>query len=326
MEDLETEGVPTVSLNATSRFDLAVVGRLARELVKFHPDILQTWLFHANVAGRFAGRRAKVPHILSGIRVAERRARWPLWLDRWTSRSVAAHVCVSEAVAEFSVRVAGLPAGRVRVIPNGVDAAKYASAPPTDLCSLGIPTGARVLLSVGRLDEQKGLRFLLESIPVLAAEHDDVHWLLAGKGPLEGWLLQRIQELGLADRIHLAGFRTDVASLMRASTALVLPSLWEGMPNVVLEALSAGLPVVATRVEGVEDLVTPGVTGWLVPAGDAGALGRAQAEVLGAHERLAEMGRKGQELVVREYTWERMISRYDALYREILADQFSPRG
>ncbi len=311
---LEQHGILTISLGARSRWDWGIVDRLRKELKRLRPDILQTWLFHANLAGRIAGKLAGVRTILSGIRVAERRSRWPLRIDRWTSRWVQTHVCVSAAVADFSRDVAGLPADRIEVIPNGVDLDRFSAVEPADPTQWGIPKGAPILLTVGRLDIQKGLPFLWDAIPEVAREYTAAHWLIVGEGSQRHDSETRVRELNLTDRVHFAGWRGDIPQILAAGSGLVLPSLWEGMPNVVLEAMAAGLPVIATRVEGVLELVRPGISGWCVPPRDSRELAVAMCELLSDPGRASELGYAGRERVAREFTWQKMVEQYEALY------------
>lgn len=144
---------------------------------------------------------------------------------------------------------------RVSVIPNGVEFDRFQSAGACDLSPLGIPAGARVLVSVGRLHPQKGYDLLIEAIAPLLADQPGWQLLIVGEGPARFDLERQIREAGLEGRIHLPGYRDDVPSILAAADAFVLASRWEGMPNAVLEAMAAGLPVVATDVEGIDELI-----------------------------------------------------------------------
>jgi glycosyltransferase involved in cell wall biosynthesis len=292
--------------------------RLVRELRKFRPAILQTFLFHANLAGRIAGRLAGIKTIVSGIRVAERRSRIPLWFDRWTNGIVRANVCVSQAVADFSISQSGLSPKKIVVIPNGVDVTRFAGAAPADLSTLGIHPGSRVLLTIGRLDRQKGLSTLIDAAVVVAPRFPQAHVLLVGEGPQRSELEQSIRDKGLAGRIHFAGWRPDVPELLAAGTALVLSSLWEGLPNVILEAMAAGLPVVATRVEGTSELIINGRTGLLVPPQSPQELAWAIERILSDPAQARSMGQSGRERALAEFSWQKMVDRYCALYSSVL--------
>ncbi|HVW00752.1 MAG TPA: glycosyltransferase, partial [Planctomycetaceae bacterium] len=162
-DTLVAAGIPTHCLGAKNWRSVGVIGKLARMLRANRPALLQTFLFHANVAGRIAGWRAGVKPIVAGIRVAEKERRWHRWLDRLTSRFADCHVCVSQGVAEFAEHQIGLPPQRLVVIPNGVDVERFAAATPADLSAYGIAPGASVFLSIGRLEPQMGMPVLLEA-------------------------------------------------------------------------------------------------------------------------------------------------------------------
>jgi glycosyltransferase involved in cell wall biosynthesis len=315
---LESAGIAVTCFGARSARKVSVLWKLARELGRFRPRILQTFLYHANITGRLAAWTAGVPHVVCGIRVAERRGRMRLRIDRLTDWMVDRHVCVSESVAEFARMEGGLPARKLVVIPNGVDAARFAEASPADLVPFGIPRSARTLLFVGRLDFQKGPELLIEAADRVLTAHADAHVLLVGDGPLRARLAAQAQQTAVADRIHFAGARSDVPMLMRASYALVLPSRWEGLPNVVLEAMSAGLPVVATAVEGTREVVKSGETGWLVPPDSVDALADALDRLLSHYEGVPAIARRAQDAVQERFTWCGATRSYVDLYRSLL--------
>ncbi|QDT56488.1 2-deoxystreptamine glucosyltransferase [Caulifigura coniformis] len=316
-DQLEAHSIETHSLDAGRR-DLLVVTRLAKRLRQRPPALIQTFLFHGNLAGRLAALIAGVPLVVSGVRVAERDKRWHVRLERWTKRLVTHHVCVSPSVADFTRRELRLQQDAVSVIPNGVDSAAISSASPADLSQFGIPGNARTLLFVGRLDVQKGISVLLDAFRALALGHPDLHLLVVGAGPLEAGIRQFVRAHGLDRTIHLAGRRDDVPSLMRSAQALVLPSLWEGMPNVVLEAMAAGLPVVATAVDGTADVVTDRVTGWLCPPGSADALSQRVSDCLAAPEQAVSVAKAAQVSVKERFAWISVAASYQRLWLELI--------
>jgi len=270
---LETAGVEVHCLGGKTMWQFPfVAARLKRLLASQNPQIVQTFLFHANVLGRIAARRARVRFVVSGIRVAERASRWHLWLDRLTAGWVDRYVCVSRPVAEFSQRRGGLPASKLVVIPNGVDVDRFPARQAADLSALGVPAGRRVVTFVGRLHRQKGVEWLIETAGAWLARLSDYDLLLVGTGPLQGRLESVCRSAGIAERVHFSGWRGDVPEILAASDLLVLPSAWEGMPNVVLEAMASRRPVVATDVEGVRDLLGPSAARQLVRYGDTQAL------------------------------------------------------
>ena len=319
---LQSADIPVTCLNARRRWDVGVVWRLSRQLKRLRPDLLQTFLFNANVAGRLAGRWAGVPRIVSGIRVAEQRRNFHLSLDRWTQWMVAKHVCVSQAVADHARRRGRLDPSKLCVIPNGVDFDRFANAKPLDLGPWNIKPGDQVWVTVARLDEQKGPWDLLAAVEALHPRHPELKLLWAGTGPLQAALQQWIVAHHLNDVIQLMGWQSDIAGFFKAAQGFVLASRWEGMPNVVLEALAAGLPVIATKVEGVSEIITDGETGWVVaPADPTDPIETISARwdaVLRDPQRSITVALAGQQRVRDHFSWDLMAQRYMDLYDDLL--------
>jgi len=319
VEPLRADGIEVVCLGIDPQRPLRAIGKLVGTLRRFQPRIVQSFLFHANVAAKLAAPMSCRPWVLGGLRVAERQKNWHLTLDRLTSRLSTGSVCVSEGVRRFSVREGRLDPDRLIVIPNGVDVARFESAAPVDRRAIGVPLNSVLALYVGRFDPQKGLETLLEAAALVARSRPDWHLAMAGDGPLRSSLLNQANDRpDLAGRVHWLGRRDDVPGLLKTADLLVLPSLWEGMPNVVLEAMAAALSVVATAVEGTEDLVIPGQTGWLVPPGQPEPLAEALIEAAADMTLRLRFGRNGRSRVEAEFTPERVVAAYEALWARIL--------
>ena len=223
----------------------------------------------------------------------------------------------SRAICTFSISETGLSPGKLSVIPNGVDYELFASATPADLTQFGIPQGSPVFITVGRLEEQKGIDLLLTAASLVLRNHHDCHFLIVGDGCDRAALESQARQLGIANSVHFVGQRADVPNLLKASTVFVLPSRWEGMSNALLEAMAAGLPVVATAVEGSTELVRSGETGFLVPAGRSEDLAAAIRSTLEDAGRAREMAAAAQAIVRQCYTAESAVSGYGGLYRQL---------
>ncbi len=317
---LQAANVPVTCLNARGTLSLPrVLIQLTRELRRLRPSLVQTFLFHANLLGRVAARLAGITCVVSGIRVAEHRSSWYGRLDRWTNFLVATNVCVSQGVADFSERTTKLDRRKLVVIPNSVDVDRFAGAKPADLTQFGIPDGSRVFISIGRLERQKGIDLLLDAVALLTADlRNDVYFLIVGDGPDLQLLRGQCERDQLTDRIHFAGRRDDIPELLAASTALILPSRWEGMPNVVLEAMAAARPVIATNVEGIGELVRDQVTGLTVPPESPRQLAMAIQQLLSDGEFWSAAGVKAQAIVIKDFTQQSISAAYCALYRKLL--------
>ena len=278
------------------------------------------WEGHGGV---YAARLADVPVVVRTEHLPD------LITDRWQRAAyrrlvplVDRLICVSEA-ARSSFVERGVPPEKLRVVRNGIVLRPLPSDRAGTRAVLEPAPRARIVLTIGRMTEQKGHRYLLDAVPAVLARHPDVYFLWAGVGPLQSQLRAWVRTLGLEGRVWFLGRRHDVADLLAAADLFVLPSLFEGLPLVVLEAMAAGLPVVGTRVCGTAEAVHDGVTGRLVPAKDAPALATAIVEVLDDPELARRRGAAGRERVEREFSATRMARETGAIYAELL-DRVQP--
>lgn len=316
---LQDAGITVKAFDAVHVWDgPRTIWRLYRELLAFRPGLVQTFLFHANLLGRLAGAMAGVQYILSGVRVAERRSRVYGWFDYWTNFLVRANVCVSRGVADYCEREVGLSPSKTVIIPNGVDPHQFAAFLPADTREIGCPPDKRVVLTVGRLEPQKGIDLLLEAIQAVTTKVQDVVFVIIGDGPDRGVLQRRATELQIEPFVRFLGRRHDVPRWYKRATVLVLPSRWEGMPNVVLEAMATGTPVIATRVEGIAELLEDQVSGLVVPVNDAPALSTAILQILQDGETRSRLAKAAQTYLEKNFTTQAMVSRYADLYGKLL--------
>ncbi|HVJ79663.1 MAG TPA: glycosyltransferase [Planctomycetia bacterium] len=336
---LRSADVPVSSLEMKSVRDLWRGFRQWKaELTARRPALLQTFLQHANALGRYAGRSAGVPKIVAGVRVAEKRSWWRTIPDRIAAGGIDAHVCVSRAVADFQIKRARLDPAKVFVIPNGIDIAATAATKPVDR---GRTTGDEprrlAVVAVGRLDPQKGLDRLIEALAELPAEirrERQITVNLVGKGPEEATLRALARVRGVEDLVTFHGWQAEPLAWIAAADVLALPSRWEGMPNVLLEAMALGKPAIATDVEGVRELLGTGADrcGVIVPAGSGGEekrvardLAKSLAEFMAAWRRSEgrsaldgfdpeKAKRRAREL----FSYERMTAAYEEVWEKTL--------
>jgi glycosyltransferase involved in cell wall biosynthesis len=318
-------GVETLPLDGRGRRTDPEIERLRGWLRASHVDVFHV---HAGIGweghtGTYAAREAGVPvvvrteHLPDIIRKPEARASHQRLIS-----AVDRLICVSMGAAR-SMRRVGVPSAKIAVVRNGVPSAPEHPEPILMLTELRLPVGARLVLTVARFVEQKGHRFLLEAMPTILAACPTAQFLWVGVGPLKEVLQHEVRQRGLESAVRFLGQRDDVPALLVASDLVVLPSLYEGLPLIILEAMAAGRPVVATWTSGTDEAVLDGETGRLVPPGDPQALAAGVVEVLSSPELASRWGAAGRERWRREFTAERMVRQTAAIYENLLLRQVS---
>jgi len=284
-------------------------------------DIVHTHSTEAGIIGRIAARWAGTPaivHTIHGIPFTEQRnlflRSFLLLMERlaasWTTRLIANADAIRSAYLKAGVGYSE----QIVTIRSGIDLERFASAAPMDL---DLPRGTFKVLMVARLTKGKGFRELLEAAKQLIKELPEVVFFIAGEGPLRTSLATQISREALTDRVRLLGYQPDLAGLMKAVDLFVLPSYREGTPRVISEAMAAGLPVVATCVDGIPEQVEHGVNGLLVEPRQARPLVEAILDLArdeGLRRRMGEAGRKRAEA----YSMDTMVAAIDQLYQELL--------
>ena len=292
-----------------------LIGRLDREAA----EVLVCHGYKAAILGRIAARRLGIPVVAvsRGWTYENLKIRLYEVLDRLNLRFMDRVVCVSRGQAA-KVRRAGVPAEKIVVIPNAIDAARFAS-PDLDARSelerLFAPPVRRIVGAAGRLSPEKGFKDLVDAAAALVVKsHPEVGFVLFGDGVLRPLLEQQIAAQGLAGRFVLAGFRPDLDRLIPALDLLVQSSYTEGMPNVILEACAAGVPVVATAVGGTPEILEGGLQGQLVPPGDSQTLSRRIHETLADEKTQMALGSLEREQIGARFTFAAQAEQYRALF------------
>jgi glycosyltransferase involved in cell wall biosynthesis len=318
--ELEERAFRVLCLEKKLGLDFRLLPRLVGLMSRERPDIVNTHLWTADLWGRLAALLARVPWVV----VTEQNVDvWKRWyhrlLDRLLFLGTDLVICVSEEVRAYYERELGVPARKIRVIPNAIDLGPFAAPPPEGRLreEVGAEPGEFLFVCAARLHPQKGHPVLFEAVARLVEEgRRGFKVLLAGDGSLRGDLEAKVASLGLASRVRFLGLRHDMPSVLLQADAFVLPSLYEGLPLAVLEAMAARLPVVATRVGGNSEAVEDGKTGLLVPPADAPALAEAMARLLGDRAAARAMGEAGRLRVEARYDIERITGLTLALFRQ----------
>jgi glycosyltransferase involved in cell wall biosynthesis len=297
---------------------------LGERLASWRADVLCCNGYKANLIGRRAARRLGIPAVAvsRGWTGESFRVRMYERLDRWHLRWMDQVVCVSAAQAAKVLRT-GAQADRVRVIPNAIDPERFRESDFSyrgDLEKRFSRPPARLIVAAGRLSPEKGFDVLVAAAAVVRRVHLDVGFILFGDGACRDALRRQIEALALGDDFLLEPFRPDLDMLLPHFDLLVLPSYTEGLPNVVLEACAAGVPVVATAVGGTPEILADGV-GRLTPPGDSGALAEAIIDVFRKPDALRAMADAGQRRVRQSFTFTRQAQGYQALLAELCPAQ-----
>jgi len=312
-------GLPGVAVEQAGSYDPRVPGRVRRHLREQDYDVVVGHDYKANLVLALARRGLRARHcaVVHGWTGETARVRLFEVLERRALRRADAVVVVSRAAAD-RLAAAGVPRARLHLVPNGIDAARVAREAAAGRARLrkewGYTTDDVVVATMGRLSPEKNQALLVEAFADLPRS---ARLLVVGDGPARRAVEEAVLRTGTTGRVRLAGWRADPAACLGAADVLVLPSLTEGLPLALLEAMAAGLPVVATRVGGVPDLLADGAQGVLVPPGDAAALRAALEPLVADPERRAELGRRGRARVQEAYDVERQVRALEVVYRSL---------
>lgn len=295
---------------------------LVAKLREVRADVLLCHGYKADLIGRFAARRVSIPAVAvsRGWTSENRKVRAYEAIDRWHLRLMDRVVCVSEGQAA-KVRRTGVPPRKIAVIRNAARPASFRDPTPEGrrvLQSFVRTPGERIVLAAGRLSPEKGVQVLIAAAREVLTADPGVRFVVLGDGSMRPELERLVREAGLDGVFALPGFRDDLDALMPCADLFVLPSFTEGLPNVVLEASAAAVPVVATAVGGTPEVLRDGVGGYLVLPGDPAALARRICDVL-ANGR--ELGTNGRAFVQANFSFEAQAHAYQQLFAELGAYQ-----
>ncbi|MDZ7378150.1 MAG: glycosyltransferase [candidate division KSB1 bacterium] len=319
-EDFRSLGYELHIFRRRWRYDPTLPFAVARLMRAFRPDVVQTTLFFADIIGALASCLARPRALVSWEVITH-----PLNLRRelmyWAlRRRFDMVVTVSDSIQRFVVEKRHQDPRRITTIHYGVDLEYFRPKSKRGVLAqhIGAP-GATLFGTVAHFRRQKGHLYLIEAAARVVASHPEAHFVLVGVGPELEAVKERTRQLSLEGHVHFLGLREDVRDVLNEVDVFVLPSLWEGFPNVVLEAMACGKPVIATAVEGTAELVVHGETGLLVKPAHAEELAGALLAVLNDHDAIAEFGAAGRRRVEEHFSVEHQVAAFEQLY-EALAD------
>jgi glycosyltransferase involved in cell wall biosynthesis len=277
-------------------------------------DIAVTLLFVADVVGRVLARLAGVDRIISSLRARNvNYSSLQRWLVRTTMASVDVVVINSSYLREFAIVEEGARPDRILVIPNGVCIEDYSTPIDQSLlrANMGLQGNTLLVGSVGRLTRQKGFDVLLEAFSLLSRE--DLNLLIFGIGEEEAKLRALAGKIGLQERVHFAGYRRDLPSLLGALDLYVHPARFEGMPNALLEAMAVARPIIASSADGNRELIEDGIHGWLVPPEDPVMLAKTIQKALRDPDEARRRGAAARQRVITQFSLETMVVAWEKL-------------
>jgi len=313
---LDDRGIPwervRCGLDVSPRLGAAVT----QHVRSLRPDLVHTHMVHADAYGSLAAHIARLPFV-STRHNDDRYLLGPFrYVDRGLMHGVSRIVAISDAVRAFHV-ASGLPAAKLETIHYGLDETPAAPSEVTPE-QLGVPPGAPLVLAIGRLIAQKDHATLLSAFARVAAQQPEARLAILGWGPLEEQTKAQARALGLGDSVLIPG-RVEPRDWLARADVFTHTSRWEGFGIVLLEAMLASLPVVATRVSAVPEIVAEGETGLLAPAGDSAAIASHLLELLDDGGRRRELGERGLQRARDEFSVERMTDRTIAVYERATA-------
>jgi glycosyltransferase involved in cell wall biosynthesis len=315
-------GVRLTVLNKRLKFDPGALWRLKQLVDDERPDILHCWIFAANAYGRLIAGGSPRPRVVISERCVDSwKSPWQTWLDRRQIRRTARLVGNSQSVADF-YHALGVPLQKIVVIPNGVET-PAARRPRDDRRwppEFEIPPDARVIGFAGRLAPQKRVQDLVWGLQLLKQLTDRVVMILIGEGPERQNLVDLARHMGCDNLVRFVGQRADAADLIAQLDVFWLGSEFEGMSNSLMEAMAAGVPVVASDIPPNRELVVDGETGFLVKVGDSVGLAQFTDRILADADLARRLGSAGRLRMRDGFSVERMVERHTELYRQVAAE------
>jgi len=318
--DFQKLGIETFVAARRWAVDPIAFVRLRRHMKRLRPALVHTWLFRANTCGRLAALAAGVRRIVAAERHIDS---WKLphesAVDRWLAARSDRVIVNSAAVRDFYVK-RGLPRERIALIPAGVEEPRLPLISRAELLArLGLPDDAKLIAYLGALTVRKRLKELIWATDQLKGVETTAHLLIIGEGPLRGRLERYTRLNRVEDRVHFLGRRDEARAWLPHVDVLWQASTTDGQSSAILEAMAAGIPVVAADGPGNRELVIPGETGYLVPCDQRAGFARHTLPLLEEPDLARRLGSAGRRLVLERHRAEDYVERHARLYRELLA-------
>ncbi len=306
-EEVEAAGIEIIALNKKSGLDLGAFIKLFKLIKTGNFQIVNTHLWTADVMGRVAAFMAKTPVVIS---TAQNVDVWKTWwhrlIDKILSFKTDRLIAVSEAVKKYYHQKVGIPSEKIIYIPNAVEVEKYSRTVDVKYLynEFDLKEQDFILACIGRLTHQKGQAYLLEALHFLRVKYPNLRVLFVGDGEDREKLESMVKQLEIMDLVRFVGYRNDINQILKFSHSLILPSLFEGLPLCVLEAMAAAKPIIATNIGGVDELLVDNESGIIVEPQDPGALTKAIEKLMLLPDQGQQMGLRAQKVVIDKFSIE----------------------
>lgn len=325
-EEASQLGIENISLNMRGYGDLSAWWKFYRYAKDRRFDLIRTYGLKADIIGRLVGAALGIPVNITSVRSTDPWRKWyHVGLDSWTSGLTALYLSNSEAGRLAIHRRERIPLDKIVTIHNGLDLTPYRSASANAPAIqaqyrqvFGIAPTTRVLGIVANLGAMKGHTTLVDALPQILAQFPDVKCLFVGRDDVNGAIHRYVREKHLEQTVILTGLRSDIPELLTLFDIFLLPSLWEGFPTALLEAMAMKKPVVSTAVGGTPELIDSENTGVLIPPRDPEALADAVIGLLSHPDRARMMGEAAQARVQQDFSIQTMVTETEALYARLL--------
>lgn len=317
--ELEKANIPVHIIGKRWAIDPITVWKLHRLLHHLRPDLVHTWMFTANSYGRALAIFSGAKNIVVSEQCADYwKGRYELAVDRFLARWTDRIIVNSKGVYDYYA-TRGIDTAKIELIANGLP--EYGPSRLTReqlLSDLALPQDSKLVAAIGQLCPRKRIRDVIWAGELLKVVRDDVHILIIGDGPQRYQLERFCKNIEIQDRVHFLGQRNDVDQIMVHLDILWLASSYEGFPNIIMESMAAGVPVVATDIPGNRDLVIHNTSGYLYPVGDRAALASWTNHLLENPIQSREMGKAGCAALKNQYPVNTLVQRHAAVYRQLL--------
>jgi len=327
LQAIRSASVHFFSVDFSSRLNFSLIPRLTKIIKEHEIRIVHGQGARAEVYARLASRLAGNSRYVStiampveGFDVGPFRKRTYTFFDRFSERFVDRFLVVSNALREAMIRDHGIPAKKVIRIYNGIEIEHYSPQEKSGSRQgisqeFNVGQDTPLIGTIGRLVWQKGFEYLISAIPEILKTFSRTKMLIVGDGPLRDELVALAQKLNVEEHVIFTGFRDDIKDILSAIDVLVVPSLLEGFPMITLEGMAMAKPVIATKIAGIEEQITDGKSGILIPPRDADAIAAAIIRLVTDKKLAQNLGLEARRKVEKEFTVQKMVGETETVYR-----------